>query len=201
MALKTELLRERLREVFGTESQEVIAQNLNMSQGNISKMLSGNQQPTLETVFHIAEKYNISVDWLLGLSENMTLTAQNKKDTYASVIESICKLYDYETIEVDIDSAPLSVSILVQDPMLAHLLEKCQKLSDADSELLQKWLETKLSRFYNLPLLPLNAWLNSDARRLADDATSDQEWVKVHEKVTDLACAESDFMSKYLKKD
>lgn len=69
IALNMDVLRERLRETFGGELQDTVAKNLNMAQGNVSKLLSGSQQPTLETIFHIAEVYNVSTDWLLGISE------------------------------------------------------------------------------------------------------------------------------------
>ena len=59
MAIQSEVFRARLRETFGTEPQETTAQKLNMSQGNISKILSGNQQPALETVYHIAKEYDV----------------------------------------------------------------------------------------------------------------------------------------------
>lgn len=69
MALRMDILRDRLRETFGEDRQDTVAENLNMSQGNVSKILSGSQQPTLETIFHIAEAYNVSTDWLLGISK------------------------------------------------------------------------------------------------------------------------------------
>ena len=70
MALNMDILRKRLREAFGSDSQETVGKKLNMTQGNVSKLLSGSQQPTLETIFHISEAYEVSADWLLGLSDS-----------------------------------------------------------------------------------------------------------------------------------
>lgn len=47
MPLSSEIIKERLRMTFGSESQEVVAGKLNMSQGNVSKLLSGSQMPAL----------------------------------------------------------------------------------------------------------------------------------------------------------
>lgn len=47
MPLSSDIIRERLRMTFGSELQEVVAGKLNMSQGNVSKLLSGSQMPAL----------------------------------------------------------------------------------------------------------------------------------------------------------
>ena len=67
MIVDSEVLKTRLREAFGSDSQETVGKKLNMSQGNISKLLSGSQQPTMDTIYSIAKIYGVSVDWLLGL--------------------------------------------------------------------------------------------------------------------------------------
>lgn len=62
-------LPKRLAETFGDETQEVTSKRLMITQGNISKWLTGQQTPTTETLYQIAKIYTVSVDWLLGLSE------------------------------------------------------------------------------------------------------------------------------------
>ena len=69
MALAIDVIKARLKEAFGQDSQETVGKKLNMTQGNVSKLLSGSQQPTLETIYHVSEIYGVSVDWLLGLSD------------------------------------------------------------------------------------------------------------------------------------
>ena len=54
MALDNDVIRARLKETFGAEQQEVTAGRLNVVQGTISKVLSGNQTLTLEMAYHIA---------------------------------------------------------------------------------------------------------------------------------------------------
>lgn len=68
MTMDMQVLKERLRVAFGDDSQETIAKKLNMTQGNISKILKG-QQPSLDTIYQVSKIYEVSVDWLLGISE------------------------------------------------------------------------------------------------------------------------------------
>ncbi|MDE5931663.1 MAG: helix-turn-helix domain-containing protein [Lachnospiraceae bacterium] len=55
MAFNIEIMKERLGELFKNESQEAVGKKLNMTQGNVSKLLTGKQQPTVETIFQIAK--------------------------------------------------------------------------------------------------------------------------------------------------
>ncbi len=41
MALAIDVIKARLRETFGQDSQETVGKKLNMTQGNVSKLLSG----------------------------------------------------------------------------------------------------------------------------------------------------------------
>lgn len=76
MAYDKNLVAERLREVL-IDSQEVTAKKLGMTQGNVSKLLSGTQQPTIDTLYRISEEYGISADWILGLSNIKAIPNNN----------------------------------------------------------------------------------------------------------------------------
>ena len=92
MIVDSEVLKTRLREAFGSDSQETVGKKLNMSQGNISKLLSGSQQPTMDTIYSIAKIYGVSVDWLLGLSNKKSITHYSTETTYASAIKTLLDL-------------------------------------------------------------------------------------------------------------
>ena len=77
MAFNIEITKERLSELFKSESQEAVGKKLNMTQGNVSKLLTGKQQPTVETIFQIAKEYKVSTDWLLGLTEEKKIAKQD----------------------------------------------------------------------------------------------------------------------------
>jgi len=177
MALNTEILKDRLREAFGDDSQETVGKRLSMTQGNVSKLLSGSQQPTLETIFHIAEAYSVSVDWLLGLSEK-----KKRIDTasYASAIEMLIDLDRHGAAHIN-DAQAGKMSILIEDPIIRALIRKSLALSKADTELYHSWIETRLSVFGDKPLLYSVAWTDSTVDFLAGQATTESNWLEVYD--------------------
>lgn len=59
----------RANQLFGDKSQQEIAKEIGISQTYVSSIKSGKiKSPGADTVFRIAEYYNVSADWLLGLS-------------------------------------------------------------------------------------------------------------------------------------
>ena len=61
-----------------------------MTQGNVSKLLSGTQQPTIDTLYRISEEYGISADWILGLSNIKTIP--NNDLSYGDILKEFIKL-------------------------------------------------------------------------------------------------------------
>jgi len=55
----------RIRRLRGELLQDELAAYLNISQGQLSKIEGGRIAPTLDTVAKIAEKYNVSIDWII----------------------------------------------------------------------------------------------------------------------------------------
>lgn len=49
-------------------SQEQIADELKVNRTSLSKYETGVQEPSLETLAKLAQFYNVSIDWLLGVS-------------------------------------------------------------------------------------------------------------------------------------
>ena len=66
---KADVTLERIKELKGSDSQEVFAKKINTTQSKMSKMLTGTP-PSAATLKAMAEAYDVSVDWLLGLSDN-----------------------------------------------------------------------------------------------------------------------------------
>ncbi|MBR6736048.1 MAG: helix-turn-helix transcriptional regulator [Oscillospiraceae bacterium] len=48
-------------------TQEELAEKLNMTQRKISRMETGETEPSLEDIRTICRYFNVSADWLLGL--------------------------------------------------------------------------------------------------------------------------------------
>lgn len=66
-----DIFAERLKELRAQNhlTQREISEILNIKQQSYSRYKLGTGQPSLETLCKIAEYYNVSVDYLLGISE------------------------------------------------------------------------------------------------------------------------------------
>lgn len=49
-----------------------MAKYLGIPQVTLNYCLAGKRKPSLELIYHICDKYGVSADWLLGLSETRT---------------------------------------------------------------------------------------------------------------------------------
>lgn len=90
MELKTnERFKNRLKEAFGTDTQSVIGEKLHIGQGTVSKLLNGTQEPTAEMLYSISQVYDVSVDWLMGLSEVRKVS--DETITYGDILKTFVK--------------------------------------------------------------------------------------------------------------
>ena len=182
---------ERLREAFGNDSQETIAQKLMMTQGNVSKMLNGVQYPSLDTLVRVSEIYNVSVDWILGIKNSKGVNDIDIKDvSYEQVFLLINELYNRNCVEVaDIGTkkAPRKDSdyIRINDPALSFMLRRRVSLLGVDESILQDWIEKHIPEYRELPLLVCNkdaadyfAGLNTANFRDGDWCTIIKEYLK-----------------------
>ncbi len=177
MALDNDVIRARLKETFGAEQQEVTAGRLKVVQGTISKVLSGNQTLTLEMAYHIAKEYQVSVDWLLGLSDEK----QNLKSTETSYSSAIRVLADLKSNGAI--TTPLNAGVYffkIDDPLLLYLYSKSRKLLEADYEFYKDWMTNKLRAFADKEVLDIVAWKDGNVRFLAGEASKDEHWLEVY---------------------
>ena len=75
--ITTKTFSERLSELVNTKkrtglSQKEIATQLNLSSGTLSEWCSDNVTPPIDVLPGLAEYFNVSTDWLLGLSDVMS---------------------------------------------------------------------------------------------------------------------------------
>lgn len=180
--MNSEILRQRLRETFGTDAQEKIGSKLNMAQGTISKMLTGAQQPTLETIYRVAQVYDVSVDWLLGLSENK-YAGQRFEDeaiTYYSVVRAAVSL-SYIGLDIEIDNPNNEVHARLKDPLLCELLAKGLGLRKLELDAYLNWKNEKLSLFKNKRIIETECWKYADWKPYASRACSVFDWLDIYE--------------------
>ena len=150
---------ERILELKGNDTQDAFGKKIKMSQANVSKMLKGTP-PSAATLIEIAKAYHVSVDWLLGLSEQKEHTSNLDVSnlTYSDVMAVIDKLYENRTIQMGYDYNSYGNEsdpgmLLVQDKILLFLLEGMDKLSGDNADIAGLWKDKTYKAFSNTPLL------------------------------------------------
>lgn len=178
MALDIDITKKRLKEAFGSDSQETVGKKLNMTQGNVSKLLSGNQQPTLETIYHVAEAYDVSVDWLLGLTDRKIKEKTAEGTTYMSAATVLSDMVSWGSAELVEENG--SMTLHLKDPLIKNLVKKSQTLRRTDKELNKSWEENKLSLFADCTLISEMIWKEGDIVFLVNEAVTEPNWKEVY---------------------
>lgn len=155
--MKTNITLERIKELKGNDSQEAFAQKIHTTQSNISKLFKGTTLPSASTLIELANTYHVSVDWLLGLSDEKeavskvqshNLTAQTI--TYADAMAVLEVLYQKGSINVGYDnngynSEPDPSTIYVRDKVLAYFLDNRFRYSGGSQNIYDIWLKQATS--------------------------------------------------------
>lgn len=81
-----------LRLSFGW-TQVQLAEKLNVSKQTISNWENDNIQPSVEMLVKIAQTFNVTTDYLLGLTPVNTLNVDNLPQTFVSHIVQIIEDY------------------------------------------------------------------------------------------------------------
>lgn len=96
-----ELSVKRLNEIFNGEPQRATASRLHTTQGNVSKWKSGEAKPTTEFLLDISTVYEVSIDWILGLTDNKKTTDIDIEAlTYEQVIKVLDRLLEYNSLVI-----------------------------------------------------------------------------------------------------
>ena len=185
MALDEKVIRERLEETFNGESQQTVAEKLHLGQSTISKIMNGKQAITLETVYHVAKIYGVSVDWILGLTESKDGkdTSVTGVSTYAELIRSISELAYVGGAEIVNDVDGLVVKI--NDPLAKSMLNKSATFMKTDAEVHRSWLAKMLSMFKSREIIEKMFWEFKQLQVLTKDNLSETGWLQVHDKARD----------------
>lgn len=139
----------RLKELFKNESQYDTAEKLNMSQGNLNKIINGKQLPQADTLDLISKKYHVSVDWILGIKDSQEIDSVNTDNLdYAQIIMILDKLITMNTISLENEKASdASDHYKIEDPTISYLLRLRMKLLGVDDTLYEDWKEKHLAAY------------------------------------------------------
>lgn len=154
------LLSSRIKELRTSMglTQKEFAELINVSTVSVSSYETEAKNPSLEMVINIANKCNVSTDWLCGLSDVKNIN--NNPETYYDVLGSLVKLCStkYEDsndnfIEISYDDFSETIFSIKQDPIVSDFFiawEKMYKLyydKTIDLELYKLWLEKELLKY------------------------------------------------------
>lgn len=155
MTFKMEVTKERLREVFRNNSQKDVGEKLNMTQGNVSKLLTGKQQPTIDTIFQIAEAYDVSADWLLGLTEEKKVAKQDM--SYGDILKMFtalgergalwpipCNMISADGTDLEL---PMIIQIGINDEILQSILYEWKKVAQNPEDIYRMWLNKRIKEY------------------------------------------------------
>ncbi len=182
-----DFLPERLKQLFGRETQESIGKKLGVKQATVSKWLSGEMIPPTETLLLIAEAYNVSVDWLLGLSGLRSIDGVNyEKITYEQAIRVLDHMIERGTItHPDMNSFAVkkkgkeprydSDYLKVNDLALSHMLRRRMKVIALEDDYYALW-KGKLDIFEGITLLKYDHKMQEAIETKAWFKFDDADW-------------------------
>ncbi len=174
---------QRINELKGKESQESFAAKIHMSQANVSKMLNGNP-PSAATLKALAEIYDVSVDWLLGLSDRKSRKSipSAEEMTYADAIAVIDKLFRIKAIRTGYvynGEYHDPSSIEVCDGILKHILETRHSIDGNEEYLLEAWYKVTAERYAEAKVVEWTQEKRTAFRMLAGTEPTDQDILRV----------------------
>lgn len=151
----------RLHELKGTLSQAEFASLINISQPSVSCMLK-NGSLSIPTLITLSQKFNVSTDWILGLSDekNSSIPFVAKDMNYADILMlfdylvetgniAACMPYDNYTNGETRDPKYWEI----KDKILNFLLSGREQLTNKNKDIKEIWLDSVRQKFSNLNIL------------------------------------------------
>ena len=107
----------------------------------------------------IAERYNVSLDWIVGKSQEKRPDNLTGKMSYEEATLKAEQLIEMGSLELKNSKDTL---YKMEAPLLRALVKKAITLKQADPKLYQQWLDAKLSLFADNPILVSDAWTTDE---------------------------------------
>ncbi len=124
------------------ETQEEFGKVIKCSKNVIANIEQGKSDPTLETAIAIACNYKVSVDYICGLTEDMTISS--------TILDTLCRYISLETKtmrmvqshEIPVISISKSFFDYLKDLVTADQLKK----KDVPDEVINAWLKSEAEK-------------------------------------------------------
>ena len=134
----------KLREV-NNESQEELAKAVNTTKYTIANIEQGKTNLALETAMLIARHYNVSIDYICGMGNDMTVPN--------NVLDTLCRYIMISTHTTHMKQAHKIPFISINKSLFDYLnvLDRAAqfKKDNVDDELISAWLEKEREKTLN----------------------------------------------------
>ena len=208
---------QRLSEVFMSEKQETTANRLNIEQGTVSKWKTGRQIPNPETLVMIADMYDVSLDWILGLSDVKERNSlSSDRISYAQVISVLDRLFNLANIEVlnfqevakdkNLSLGYISENeeslkndtdyIKINDRVLSYLLRRRKVIYDFDDSMAQDWVDKIINIFKDQVTLDYRRDAEKVIKTKPLSTFKDGDWGGLVEEINNMSDSQ---MEEYIK--
>ena len=154
---------ERLKEIRNTNnmSQNELANYLDITPSSLSYYENGVRNPPITILTKLVERFNVSVNWLLGINENQTINLK----TYADMIRilvpllkssKIWQIWLYDENISYINQGP--EGLVTTDTTIIDFLDDYDKMakltskSSVPEDLFQAWIDGRIQSLKNIPL-------------------------------------------------
>lgn len=172
-------------------TQKQLAEEINVSTATISSYEKGYKSPSAVIVKRIAEKYDVSMDWLCGLSDSM---GERNITTYANIANRLFEfdesykisigldLYELRSSYGNPDYEPISDSCIYfkrreDDKIINDFLVDWKKMKELkedgtiDEEVYTLWKEKTAKNLSRIPIKSDN--VNSEYNEITNSADND----------------------------
>lgn len=141
----------QLREA-ANESQEFLANKITTTKHTISKIETDATHLTLDNAEKIANHYNVSIDWICGRVDDMSIPD--------NILETLCKYIKFDTHSMSMAHPHVMPFISINQDLLKFLtaMDRAEKLKkdNVPEEVINAWIEKEtqkiLSSFHSKPL-------------------------------------------------
>lgn len=151
---------ERLKEIRNANnmSQNELANYLDITSSSLSYYENGVRNPPITILSKLVERFNVSVNWLLGINENQNIELK----TYADMIRHIIPLLESKAWYIWLDKpyslGEQALGLGTFDSTILDFLydyEKMSELTDKSSvpeDLFRTWIDGRIQSLKGTPL-------------------------------------------------
>lgn len=185
----------RICELMGSDSQGEFADKIGFAQPTISRMFTEDKTPSSSVLLAVAKYYNVSVDWLLGLSERKELSVPahnitSSNLTYADAMSVLELLYRKGCLEVGYEpngynSEPDPGIVRVKDKVLWYFLDNRFRYSGGSRNIYDIWLKDALEQYSKLEIMSWTDYIDAAYEQNISNPPSDDEIIKLVRDISD----------------